>query len=350
MKRQASSSVGSDPDKRLQGHGPSPPRSGGESELLLFVRAVTEGMALLVGLLAIETLFLGRGAYAALDVHPFWLPVILVSLQHGLYGGVATAALASWFMDWPLRAPGVDISTYNLEMAHLPIQWFLCALLIGLYRQSERRKQAEQARELTRLRHRNQVFADEIHRIDEELWRFEVAAATASPAAAEEPTAREGESGAPGAQAQVSVCRQVPGHGPANALVASVARLLGIVEARLFLRGAAGQYRDASEGDPSPVLGSVLGADHPLVRRAVALGAPVVIDHTDGAGGAIAAVAVRDQTEGTLRGLIAIPCSGGNTTGVTALMTLADATSAMLARMDESCASDRPREAIGAAR
>ena len=156
-------------------------------------------MALLVGLLAIETLFLGRGAYAALDLHPFWLPVILVALQHGLYGGVATAALASWLMDWPPRAPGVDISTYNLEMAHLPIQWLLYAVLIGLYRHGERQKQAEQERELARLRHSNQVFADEIRRIDEELWRFEVAAATASPPVSDGQFACDGENSEPDA-------------------------------------------------------------------------------------------------------------------------------------------------------
>ena len=335
---------------RLQGHDTAPPQSGGASELLSFVRAVTEGMALLVGLLAIETLFLGRGAYAGLELHPFWLPVILVSLQHGLYGGVATAALASWLMDWPPRPPGVDISTYNLEMAHLPIQWLLYAVLIGLYRQGERRQQAEQARELARLRHRNRVFADEIRRVDEELRRFEVAAATASAPESNGQSARDQDSGEPDAQAPVSACRQACDHGLANALVRSVARLLGVVDARLFLRGTDGEYLDVSGADPCPVLGSILGADHPLVRRAVELGAPVVIDHTDGAAGAIAAVAVRDQTSSTLRGLISIPCSRGDKTGVADLLKLADATSAVLARMDDFFGSDGPHAALGASR
>lgn len=335
MQQQASIGAGSDPGGRLQGEDIPRAKSGGESEFLFFIRAVAEGMVLLVGLLAIETLFLGRGAYAALDLHPFWLPVILVSLRYGLYGGVATAALASWFMDWPPRAPGVDISTYNLEMAHLPIQWLLYAVLIGLYRQGERQQQAEQARELARLRHRNQVFADEIRRIDEELWRFEVAAATASPPASESDLTRGMENTEQGVRAPGLVCGRASAHALSNELARSVAGLLGAVDARLFLREAGGEYRHVSETDPCPMLGSVLGADHLLVRRAVERGGPVVIDRTDGAAGAVAIVAVRDRTASTPRGLIAIPCSSRDEIGVAALTTLAEATSTALARMDE---------------
>lgn len=170
----------SDGSSRLPG-GSSTVDKHRDSGISQFIRAVTEGMALLVGLMAIETLFLGRGTYGSFDIHPFWLPVMLVALQHGLYGGVVTAILASFFMDWPLRPPGMDISAFYLEVARLPIQWLLGALLIGLFRQNHLRIEAERVKELTRLREMTSIFADEIQRLDKELWQYEVTVATRLP-------------------------------------------------------------------------------------------------------------------------------------------------------------------------
>jgi hypothetical protein len=138
------------------------------------IRAVFEGFALLVALIAVERLFLGRGTYAGLGLHPFWLPVLLVSLQHGLFGGVATAILASWLADWPIRAPGQDIAAHYFQLVRLPVQWLLVALAIGVFRQAQIRAEAERDREITRLRQVNDRFAAEVARLDDELWRFEM--------------------------------------------------------------------------------------------------------------------------------------------------------------------------------
>jgi hypothetical protein len=144
------------------------------SALYQQIRAVFEGFALLVALIAVERLFLGRGTYAGLGLHPFWLPVLLVSLQHGLFGGVATAILASWLADWPIRAPGQDIAAHYFQLVRLPVQWLLVALAIGVFRQAQIRAEAERDREITRLRQVNDRFAAEVARLDDELWRFEM--------------------------------------------------------------------------------------------------------------------------------------------------------------------------------
>ena len=135
-------------------------------------RGVFEGFVLLVALVAVERIFLGRGTYAGLDVHPFWLPVLLVTMQYGLYGGVITACLASLMLDWPIRPPGQDIVDFYFELVRLPVQWVLVAMAIGIFRQAQIRADAVRERTLAHLRSVNDLFAQEVARLDDENRRF----------------------------------------------------------------------------------------------------------------------------------------------------------------------------------
>jgi hypothetical protein len=96
------------------------------------------------------------------------------------------------------------------------------------------------------------------------------------------------------------------------------------------------------------MLGSVLGVHDPILRRLVERGAPIVIDRTDGTVGTIAAVAVGGQNAGTPRGVIAVPYSSRDGTDVDALITLSEAMSAVLDRMDELSRNAEPDQVTGA--
>jgi hypothetical protein len=309
--------------------------TGSDSSFLSFIRAVTEGMALLVGLMAIETLFLGRGTYAALDLHPFWLPVMLVSLQYGVYGGVVTAILASLFMDWPLRPPGLDISAYYLEMVRLPIQWLLAAVLIGLFRQNQRRTEIERAREIERLRRMNTAFADEIRRLDEELWQLEVAIATEAPAPARQPD-RPPPSDLGGApEMPTTALREATAARLAEELQRCARDLLGPVTVRLFLRCPRGDYREVGDIRAAGASGEVLPADHPIVRRAAAEAGPVTVKRAPEFADGVAAIAVRGPDEEVPVGILAIPFGRREQIGDGAVGVLTDALAAALAGMKQ---------------
>jgi len=149
-----------------------------------FARATFEGAALLLALVAAEALFFGRGTYAELGLHPFWLPVLLVTLQHGIYAGSATALLASLLLDLPPQPPAADLARHQLEAAWLPFQWLLMATVIGIFRQRQVERERDAAEEIANLAAMNQAFAEEIRKLDDELWRFELAAATGERVAA----------------------------------------------------------------------------------------------------------------------------------------------------------------------
>lgn len=212
------------------------------------IRGVFEGFALIVALIAVERLFLGRGGYTVLTLHPFWLPVLLVSLQHGLFAGVATAFLAAAMSDWPIRSPGQDIASFYLELVRLPVQWLLVALAIGVFRQAQLRAGAVSAQEIARLRAVNERFATEITRLDDQLWRFEMRTAI-------EGGATPDPSGAPVRQAlaRLAALRVArPEEIGARLAIASEA-LLGPASVRLIRSGADGLF-DVSPGRASEAL------------------------------------------------------------------------------------------------
>jgi hypothetical protein len=71
-----------------------------------------------------------EGAYPS----PLWLPVIALSLQHGLAAGIAAAAAAVGLYVWeglPPAALTEDIYQYVARIAAAPVGWTCAALLFG---------------------------------------------------------------------------------------------------------------------------------------------------------------------------------------------------------------------------
>jgi len=93
------------------------------------------------------------GAYP----NPLWLPVIVLSLQHGLAAGLAAAVIAAGLQYWAgLPAPLMteDMYGYIGRIAAEPVGWTCVALLIGHVRSRQIAQSAELEAELAeRSRH-----------------------------------------------------------------------------------------------------------------------------------------------------------------------------------------------------
>ncbi|WP_168217644.1 hypothetical protein, partial [Paracoccus liaowanqingii] len=152
-----------------------------------FLRGFVGSAVLLLAIDLSERLLFGEGYFSSLSWHPFWIVILLAAVQHGLFVGLSVVGLATLLMDWPTRPVGVDITEHYGDIATVPAQWLVIALLIGLYRQQQLARERRIILERDRLREVNLVLAGEIHRLDAFVARAELAAATGMPGAGATP-------------------------------------------------------------------------------------------------------------------------------------------------------------------
>ncbi len=105
-------------------------------------------------LLLLELLLPGDARLSSINPHPFWIPVLLVSAQHGSRAGLAAATVAtSLVVLWmhPVRHPTEDFYTYTTQLFIEPVLWVAAALFLGLLRDqhiAEKRELQAQAETL----------------------------------------------------------------------------------------------------------------------------------------------------------------------------------------------------------
>lgn len=149
-----------------------------------FLRSVFESALLLLCIRFLEPVFFGSGFYSTLSFHPFWIVVLLASLQYGIFGGVTAACMASLLMEWPPRPIGVDIAQHYIDLASLPLHWLLAALLLGSYRNIQVRELRWLRSEVVRLDEANEELAEELSQMDSALAHAELALVTQDDAGA----------------------------------------------------------------------------------------------------------------------------------------------------------------------
>lgn len=112
-------------------------------------------LALMFGLLlALDAALGGRVNLLHLSPHPFWLPVLVVSLNHGTARGIVAAGVAIVLGRWHGWAPlsgELDFYTRMLILWKEPILWLGAAFAVGAFQERgvrERRELAETADEM----------------------------------------------------------------------------------------------------------------------------------------------------------------------------------------------------------
>lgn len=109
-----------------------------------------------LALFAIDLFFFAKfGDFFALSPHPFWIPVLLFSLQYGFARAVVTVVSAitiNWFFLTPEQILGEPYFDYVVRYSISPAMWLCTALIIGELRQRQISERAKAEEELQRLR------------------------------------------------------------------------------------------------------------------------------------------------------------------------------------------------------
>lgn len=114
-----------------------------------------------------------------LSPHPFWIPVLLVSLQYGTISGFIAAAAAiglSLFAGFPEQDIGENLFVYFVRVFGQPILWISVALLVGQFRMrqlgaKQELRIANRALGVQRddLAHHAQQLRGRVERLEQEL-------------------------------------------------------------------------------------------------------------------------------------------------------------------------------------
>ncbi len=157
------------------------PQEGTSSEIrqpktpLIRQSALIEiGLFFLVAL-AIDIIFGARDRFFTVQPHPFWIIVLLASVQYGVKEGLLAAAASTvvlLFGNMPERKEGFDAFTHLYDVFLNPVLWFMAALVLGEMRQRHVRRQQKQAQDLYESRLREESIAEkysEVRKIKENL-------------------------------------------------------------------------------------------------------------------------------------------------------------------------------------
>ena len=96
--------------------------------------------------LAIDYTLLEGDRFAGIQPHPFWIPVLLLSLQFGTSAGllaVLTASACLLVGNLPEQMLSEDRFSYLLHLSAQPLLWLAAALVIGEMRSRQLRRVQE---------------------------------------------------------------------------------------------------------------------------------------------------------------------------------------------------------------
>jgi hypothetical protein len=99
----------------------------------------------------VEFALRGSARLASMSPNPFWIPVLLLSVQYGAGGGLAAAVAAialNWILGSPAQASGEDFYDYTIRIWREPILWLGAAVILGGFRTQELHKLEAQSKQI----------------------------------------------------------------------------------------------------------------------------------------------------------------------------------------------------------
>ncbi len=121
---------------------------------LLGVRrsAWLETILALVALLVIDFVFLDKTRYFAVNPHPFWFIVLLISMKYGTKEAIVSAILCSVALllgNVPEQQVDQDYYAHTIIVLKLPLLWLVSAVIFGELRQMHIRERDDLEKSLT---------------------------------------------------------------------------------------------------------------------------------------------------------------------------------------------------------
>lgn len=129
-------------------------RSKSAAKSATWYRYVLESIVLVGLLVCVDYAFFDGNRFSGINPRPFWIPVLLMSVQYGLAGGVFAAfmsTLALYSGELPSQFATQDYYSYSRLIVAEPTSWLACALVLGgmsslqLAHASEVRRQRDDA-------------------------------------------------------------------------------------------------------------------------------------------------------------------------------------------------------------
>ncbi len=127
--------------------------------------AVIETVAFLLFALLIDAIFLGGDRFHDVNPHPFWLIILVVTVQYGPAEGVMAAILSSLALllgQFPAQTLGEDLHGWLLHALSLPVTWLVAAFLLGQFTARHLAIRARLRRELAEARTNQTVLVDSL--------------------------------------------------------------------------------------------------------------------------------------------------------------------------------------------
>ena len=147
------------------------------SQLKLQWSALLEIVFFLGACFLVDYYLLDGTRYRQLEPHPFWIIVLLVSVQYGTRMGLLSALAASVMLlmgNVPDRALEQNMYEWFFEVYKLPILWVLTSIIIGeisIHRISEKHRMRE---ELTRFAQREATLLKSFNKLSSIKEKLEV--------------------------------------------------------------------------------------------------------------------------------------------------------------------------------
>lgn len=132
--------------------------------------AILETVIFYAVLLLIDFVFRDGTRFWGVSPHPFWLPVLLLTMHYGTNAGIIAATIGTVFLlagNIPEQTMEQDLYQYVGAIVVQPILWFLAALILGELRMRHIRERDLLRSKVTELQTQAKAIGDAYNRLHE---------------------------------------------------------------------------------------------------------------------------------------------------------------------------------------
>lgn len=145
------------------------------------ISALIEIVVFMILALAIDQIWLEGDRLQSLQIHPFWLIIILISIQYGSSEAIIAALISSIALlggNLPERSLNDSLHDYFLLVILLPLGWFTAAVIFGELSGRHIRQRNRMQRELQQAEINNKAIVTAFETLNQHKERLELKLAT----------------------------------------------------------------------------------------------------------------------------------------------------------------------------